>query len=36
VVDEINDRPRSILAYHTAREVFLRLSHQQPGVAFDS
>jgi len=35
VVDEINARPRRILAYHTAREVFLHLP-QSPGVAIDS
>lgn len=35
VVDEINNRPRRILAYHTAREVFLHLA-QSPGVAIDS
>lgn len=36
VVDEINNRPRRILSYATARETLARLSHVQLGVAFDS
>jgi IS30 family transposase len=36
VVDEINDRPRRILGYHTAREIFHRLALQAVGVAIDS
>jgi len=36
VVDEINHRPRKILAYATAHEVFGRLALHDLGVAFDS
>ena len=36
VVNEINDRPRRVLAYHTAREVLQRFASQDVGVAIDS
>jgi IS30 family transposase len=36
VVDEINNRPRKILGYATARETLDRLSHKRLGVAIDS
>lgn len=36
VVDEINNRPRKILGYATAREVLTLLTDLDPGVAIDS
>ena len=36
VVAEINDRPRKILGYATAREMLALLAHYDPGVAIDS
>ncbi len=36
VVDEINDRPRKILGYATARETLARLCLNELGVAIDS
>jgi IS30 family transposase len=36
VVDEINNRPRKVLGYSTARETLARLSLTQYGVAIDS
>lgn len=35
VIDEINSRPRKILGYATAYEIFNKLLHEEAGVALD-